>query len=193
MIAATEERLGRRLPPSYRDFLAVSDGWHVDETAGVYQLGGAADIDWFRDPYDMTPLYEQNLGDNPRDEDVLLAGMWQRALRLETDSAMSSALLDPGDSDQNGEWALYMQARYRGFHCDRAQVPSEPSPHGPGPVRHARARGSPTPASCGTGTERGRARPRRWKAGRPPLAGPVARVRAAGGRGRRCRHVRSWC
>ncbi|MBC2905753.1 SMI1/KNR4 family protein [Streptomyces cupreus] len=138
VIAAAEERLGRRLPPSYREFLAVSDGWHVDETAGVYQLGGAADIDRFRDPYGMTPLYEENLGDNPPEEDVLLAGMWQRALRLETDSDMSYALLDPGDIDQDGEWALYvykgwggelpdrypsfrayMEAMYRGFHCDR--------------------------------------------------------------------------
>ncbi|MFD5270443.1 SMI1/KNR4 family protein [Streptomyces sp. NPDC058335] len=139
-IAAAEERLGRRLPPSYREFVAVSDGWHVDETAGVYQLGGVADIDWFEDPFGMTGLYERNLGDSPRQEDVLLAGMWQRALRLETDSDMSYALLDPGDSDQDGEWALYvykgwsgefpdrypsfrayMEAMYRGFHSDRAE------------------------------------------------------------------------
>ncbi|MFD3504605.1 SMI1/KNR4 family protein [Streptomyces sp. NPDC058678] len=139
-IAAAEERLGRRLPLSYRGFLAVSDGWHVDQTAGIYQLGGTSDIDWFQDPFDMTPLYEQNLGDHPRKEDVLLAGMWQRALRLETDSDMSYALLDPGDSDQDGEWALYvykgwsgelpdrypsfrayMEAMYRGFHSDRVE------------------------------------------------------------------------
>ncbi|GGX71517.1 cell wall assembly protein [Streptomyces minutiscleroticus] len=138
-IVAAEERLGRRLPPSYREFLAVSDGWRVDQTAGIYQLGGVADIDWFRDPFDMTPLYEQNLGQDPREEDVLLAGMWRRALRLETDSDMSYALLDPGDRDQDGEWALYvykgwggeypdrypsfrayMEAMYRGFHADRA-------------------------------------------------------------------------
>ncbi|MFF1442346.1 SMI1/KNR4 family protein [Streptomyces sp. NPDC058295] len=141
-IAAAEERLGRRLPASYRAFLAVSDGWHVEQTAGVYQLGGVADIGWFQDPYDMTPLYEENLGDNPREEDVLLAGMWQRALRLETDSDMSYALLDPGDTDQDGEWALYvykgwsgefpdrypsfrayMEAMYRGFHADRVERP----------------------------------------------------------------------
>ncbi|MGW5124285.1 SMI1/KNR4 family protein [Streptomyces sp. NPDC004069] len=141
-IAAAEERLGRRLPPSYREFLAVSDGWHVEQTAGVYQLGGAADIDWFQDPHDLTPLYEENLGDNPSEEDVLLAGMWQRALQLETDSDMSYALLDPGDSDQDGEWALYvykgwsgelpdrypsfrayMEVMYRGFHANRVDRP----------------------------------------------------------------------
>lgn len=139
-IAAAEERLGRRLPPSYRGFLAVSDGWHVDQTAGIYWLGGVAEIGWFGDPFDMTPLYEESLGDDPREEEVLLAGMWRRALRLETDSDMSYALLDPGDTDQDGEWALYvykgwggeypdrypsfrayMEAMYRGFHSDRAQ------------------------------------------------------------------------
>jgi hypothetical protein len=141
-IAAAEERLGLRLPPSYRGFLAASDGWHVDQTAGIHQLGGTSDIDWFQDPHGMTPLYEQNLGDTPREEDVLLAGMWQRALRLETDSDMSHALLDPGDIDQDGEWALYvhkgwsgdlpdrypsfrayMEAMYRGFHADRVERP----------------------------------------------------------------------
>ncbi|MER5372964.1 SMI1/KNR4 family protein [Streptomyces sp. NPDC002553] len=139
-ITAAEERLGRRLPPSYREFLAVSDGWRVNQTAGVYRLGGVAEIDWFQDPHGMTPLYEQELGDDPREEDVLLAGMWRRALRLETDSDMSNALLDPGDSDEDGEWALYvykgwsgelperypsfrayMEKMYRGFHSDRAQ------------------------------------------------------------------------
>ncbi|WP_432158147.1 SMI1/KNR4 family protein [Streptomyces sp. bgisy153] len=141
-IAASEERLGRRLPPSYREFLAVSDGWQVDETAGVYRLGGVADIDWFHDPHGLTPLYQGDLGDNPSAEEVLLAGMWQRALRLETDSDMSYALLDPGDRDPDGEWALYvykgwsgelpdrypsfrayMEARYRAFHADRAHRP----------------------------------------------------------------------
>ncbi|MEU3618907.1 SMI1/KNR4 family protein [Streptomyces sp. NPDC006872] len=139
-IAAAEERLGRRLPPSYREFLAVSDGWHVDQTAGVYCLGGVAEIGWFGDPFDMTPLYEESLGDDPGEAEVLLAGMWRRALRLETDSDMSYALLDPGDTDQDGEWALYvykgwggeypdrypsfrayLEAMYRGFHSDRAQ------------------------------------------------------------------------
>ncbi|CAM5271416.1 SMI1/KNR4 family protein [Streptomyces narbonensis] len=142
VIAAVEERLGQRLPPSYRDFLAVSDGWFVEQAAGIYQLGGTADIDWFGDPFGMTPLYEQGLGDDPREEEVLLAGMWRRALRLETDSDMSHALLDPGDTDEDGEWALYvykgwsgefpdrypsfrayMEAMYRGFHGDRAGSP----------------------------------------------------------------------
>ncbi|MEU9860505.1 SMI1/KNR4 family protein [Streptomyces sp. NPDC047971] len=141
-IAAAEERLGRRLPPSYRAFLAVSDGWQVDQMAAIHELGGVEDIEWFGDPFDMTPMYERSLGDDPREEEVLLAGMWRRALRLETDSDMSYALLDPGDTDRDGEWALYvykgwggeypdrypsfrayMEAMYRGFHADRVERP----------------------------------------------------------------------
>ncbi|MFF2194282.1 SMI1/KNR4 family protein [Streptomyces sp. NPDC058157] len=141
-IRAAEVRLGRRLPASYRAFLAVSDGWYVEQMAGVYQLGGTTDIDWFRDPFDMTPLYADGLGENPREEEVLLAGMWRRALRLETESDMSYALLDPGDRDEDGEWALYlyqgwggepprrypsfrayMEAMYHGFHATRAGDP----------------------------------------------------------------------
>ncbi|MEU8709917.1 SMI1/KNR4 family protein [Streptomyces sp. NPDC048565] len=140
-IAAAEKRLGMRLPLSYREFLAESDGWHVDQTAAIYQLGGAADIDWFEDTHAMTPLYEESLGDDPSEEEVLLAGMWQRALRLETESDISHALLDPGDRGQDGEWALYvhkgwsgefpdrypsfrayMEAMYRTFHSDRASA-----------------------------------------------------------------------
>ncbi|MFJ8162449.1 SMI1/KNR4 family protein [Streptomyces sp. NPDC096136] len=141
-IRAAEVRLGRRLPPSYRQFLSVSDGWYVEQLAGVYRLGGTADIDWFRDPFGMTPRYEEDLGDGATEEDVLLAGMWRRALRLETESDMSYALLDPGDRDEDGEWALYvyqgwggelpvrhpsfrayMEAMYRGFHSTRAADP----------------------------------------------------------------------
>ncbi|WCN05244.1 SMI1/KNR4 family protein [Streptomyces sp. M92] len=141
-IAAAERRLGRRLPPSYRAFLAASDGWHVDQTAGIYRLGGVSDIDWFQDPYDMTSLYEEMLGPDPSREETLLTGMWKRALRLETESDMSHALLDPGDTDRDGEWALYvyrgwdgelpdrypsfrayMEAMYRGFHSGRADRP----------------------------------------------------------------------
>ncbi|MEU5824264.1 SMI1/KNR4 family protein [Streptomyces sp. NPDC047803] len=142
VIAAAETRLGQRLPSSYRAFLAASNGWQVDQTAGIYRLGGAEDIEWFGDPFDMTPVYEENLGENPRPEDVLMAGMWTRALRLETDSDMSYALLDPGDTDEDGEWALYvykgwggeyperyasfrafMEDMYRHFHGDRAAQP----------------------------------------------------------------------
>ncbi|GGV28793.1 cell wall assembly protein [Streptomyces griseoflavus] len=140
-IAAAEERLGTRLPPSYRQFLGASNGWRLDG-GSIYRLGGAHEIGWFGDPFDMTSIYERGLTERSTEQEVRLAGMWRRALQLETDSDMSYALLDPGDTDEDGEWALYvykgwsgeipdrypsfrayMEREYQDFHADRAGIP----------------------------------------------------------------------
>jgi SMI1 / KNR4 family (SUKH-1) len=46
-IAAAETRLGKKLPPSYRSFLKVTNGWR---TTGFFidRLWGTDKIDWFR-------------------------------------------------------------------------------------------------------------------------------------------------
>ncbi|MGW8788975.1 SMI1/KNR4 family protein [Streptomyces althioticus] len=140
-VADTERRLGTRLPSSYRAFLLTSNGWRLRDDS-IHQLGAAHEIDWFGDPFGMTPMYRESLGERATEQEVLLAGMWERALQLETDSDMSYALLDPGDTDDDGEWALYvyhgwsgeyptrypsfrsyMQRRYESFHAERAQLP----------------------------------------------------------------------
>ncbi|MER7053340.1 SMI1/KNR4 family protein [Streptomyces sp. NPDC000351] len=142
-VTAAEERLGTRLPPSYREFLKASNGWQMAVRASIYRLGAVQEIDWFGDPYRMTPLCRRTLTDRSTEREVLLAGMWERALRLETDSDMSHALLDPGDTDDDGEWALYvyrgwsgeppdrypsfrayLEESYRDFHADRAGSPA---------------------------------------------------------------------
>ncbi|MEV5546769.1 SMI1/KNR4 family protein [Streptomyces sp. NPDC052309] len=140
-IAAAEERLGTRLPPSYRQFLKASNGWRLDQ-GSIYRLGAAHEIGWFGDPFGMTAIYQEGLTERSTEQDVLLAGMWRRALQLETDSDMSYALLDPGDTDEDGEWAVYvyrgwsgelpdrypsfrayMQRMYQDFHSARANSP----------------------------------------------------------------------
>ncbi|MFJ8906469.1 SMI1/KNR4 family protein [Streptomyces sp. NPDC102351] len=140
-VADAERRLGTRLPPSYRGFLLASNGWSLRDDS-IYQLGAAHEIGWFGDPFGMTPMYRGDLDERSTGQDVLLAGMWERALQLETDSDMSYALLDPGDTDEDGEWALYvykgwsgeyparypsfrayMQRRYESFHAERARLP----------------------------------------------------------------------
>lgn len=45
-IAAAEARLGTRLPPSYRQFLQVSNGWRYSKWT-EFQLWSAEEIDWF--------------------------------------------------------------------------------------------------------------------------------------------------
>lgn len=47
-IAAAEKRLGVRLPPSYRAFLKVSNGWNHPDWV-VERLGSADEIGWTRD------------------------------------------------------------------------------------------------------------------------------------------------
>lgn len=46
-IAAAEARLGKALPPSYRSFLKVTNGWRM---TGLFidRLWGTGDIEWFR-------------------------------------------------------------------------------------------------------------------------------------------------
>lgn len=46
-IVALEQRLGRGLPPSYREFLAYTNGWR---TTGAFidRIWGTEDVDWFR-------------------------------------------------------------------------------------------------------------------------------------------------
>ena len=46
-IVALEERLGARLPASYRAFVGASDGWkNIGEF--MYVMRGIDEIDWFR-------------------------------------------------------------------------------------------------------------------------------------------------
>ena len=109
-ITALEERLGTRLPPTYRSFLATTDGWRPSGTA-VYLLGTAEGVHWHRGK-EMRELYESDLTENSPEEDILRAGMWDRALQLSLDSDMTDVLLDPGDVNADGEWAVYV---YRGW------------------------------------------------------------------------------
>lgn len=44
-LAAAEERLGVALPPSYREFLRVSDGWR-DTSPFIDRLWATADLQW---------------------------------------------------------------------------------------------------------------------------------------------------
>ncbi|MEV5312358.1 SMI1/KNR4 family protein [Streptomyces sp. NPDC052610] len=111
-ILALEERLGHRLPPSYRTFLAVSDGWR--HAGGfVWLLGGTDGVRWHQDASGLAEFYETDPEDDPTPEETLLAGMWHRALQLDVESDAVYVLLDPGDVDGDGEWAVYCHASWR--------------------------------------------------------------------------------
>jgi hypothetical protein len=111
-IRVLEERLGHRLPPSYRTFLAVSDGWR-HAGAFVWLLAGTDQVRWHEDAAGLAEYFPGDLDDDPTPEERILAGMWQRALQLDVESDAVYVLLDPGDVDDAGEWAVYCYASWR--------------------------------------------------------------------------------
>lgn len=121
-VAATEARLGRRLPPSLREFLLVTNGWRY---AGnfIYRLAGAAELEWLRDTDDRIwiEVWEDLAeGDVEDDEDgeeafgVQEAKILARCLRLSLEGDAAVMLLDPDDVDEDGEWAGYWLASWSG-------------------------------------------------------------------------------
>ncbi|MFF9645535.1 SMI1/KNR4 family protein [Kitasatospora aureofaciens] len=95
-IAAVEERLGHRLPPSYRAFLEVTDGWR--HAGGfVHRLAGSGEARWHEDAFGLSEYYGEGE----------LEGMWARALQLDVESDMTTVLLDPLAVGEDGEWAVY--------------------------------------------------------------------------------------
>ncbi|MEE1761286.1 SMI1/KNR4 family protein [Streptomyces sp. SP18BB07] len=137
-ITAMEERLGRRMPPSYREFLAVSDGWR--HAGGfVWLLAGTGDARWHDNESGLADLFEEYLDEDAGPEERQEADLWRRGLQLDVESDVTHVLLDPEDVDENGEWAVYtwsswlaapperhtdfaafMREMYREFHSLRA-------------------------------------------------------------------------
>ncbi|WP_431046836.1 SMI1/KNR4 family protein [Streptomyces sp. P1-3] len=105
-IAAMEERLGHRLPPSYRTFLEVSDGWR--HAGGfVWLLAGTEAARWHEDESGLGEMFQEDLDEDSLPDEVLEAGVWARALQLDVESDAVYVLLDPGDVGDDGEWAVY--------------------------------------------------------------------------------------
>ncbi|MEV7864943.1 SMI1/KNR4 family protein [Streptomyces sp. NPDC088124] len=119
-IGALEERLGPDvvLPPTFRSFLAVTDGWRPAGT-GLRLLGTVEGTRWYGGP------------DGRRG-----------ALRLAVEGDGTEVLLDPGEVTADGEWAAYlhrsgsgdapdryesfmdlMQALFRSFHRGNRDTP----------------------------------------------------------------------
>ncbi len=105
-IADMEERLGRRMPPSYREFLKVSDGWR--HAGGfVWLLAGTGDARWHNDASGLAVTFEGYLDENAGPEERREADLWRRGLQLDVESDITHVLMDPDDVDEDGEWAVY--------------------------------------------------------------------------------------
>lgn len=146
-LAAAEARIGRRLPPSLRSFLKVTDGWlnagnFVDRLAGTADLAPLDEAEAARYAGYEDWMLEEDV--EPSAEVLHRHRMWHRAVRLGLGVDVGVLVLDPGDVGPDGEWAVYlwhswwagptkrfpsfrafMHAKYREFHAlaaDRGMV-----------------------------------------------------------------------
>ncbi|MBK3594353.1 MULTISPECIES: SMI1/KNR4 family protein [Streptomyces] len=111
-IAAMEERLGHRMPPSYREFLRVSDGWR--HAGGfVWLLAGTTDARWHDNESQLAEMFEEYLDDDSEAEERREADLWRRGLQLDVESDITHVLMDPEDVDEDGEWAVYTWSSWR--------------------------------------------------------------------------------
>ncbi len=111
-IVAMETRLGRRMPPSYREFLKVTDGWR--HAGGfVWLLAGTEDAHWHNDESGLADMFEEHLDEDAGPEERREADVWRRGLQLDVESDVTHVLLDPEDVGEDGEWAVYTWASWR--------------------------------------------------------------------------------
>lgn len=111
-ISATEIRLGKRLPPSLRNFYAVSNGWR-DVSSFIWDILPVEKVDWL-------PVHQPNLFTEQKFIDLDLAGATDEEEResiLENSLYVNRSLvitdwgdaccwlLDPERQNVDGEWA----------------------------------------------------------------------------------------
>jgi len=137
-IREAEERIGAKLPPSYRGFLGQANGFY-EISPFVSRLFQATEIDWFRslnpewieayqprDGDDVSP--EDHLRD-PLDSVMFRSSYLSSCLQISEDGDGAVVLLNPEVMTPEGEWEAWFfanwlpgAARYRSF---RAYVESE--------------------------------------------------------------------
>ncbi|MFI1869407.1 SMI1/KNR4 family protein [Streptomyces jumonjinensis] len=117
-IAALEERIGHRLPPSLDTFLRISDGWRPADHP-VYRLAGTRDIHPHGNAHGLAEIFGEHLDENASPQELLEAGMWHRAFHLDAETDATMVLIDPLDRDADGEWAVYEWASWRAAPPDR--------------------------------------------------------------------------
>jgi hypothetical protein len=134
-IAALEERLGAALPPSYRQFLSVSDGWsHVDDHNGplltTTEVGWLRDLDpetveiWGKDEPTDRRIPDEQYFIYGEDQDCIHVRpeYFRTALQVTEWGDACYLLLNPAVVDDHGEWEAWSFAtwypgafRYRSF------------------------------------------------------------------------------
>ena len=118
-ITSAELRLGVQLPPSYRAFLALSNGFD-NVSPFIYRLYSAAEIDWFRvrnqdwiDAYqtedDVSP--EEHLA-NPEDCVRFRSAYLSSCLQISDEGDSAVVLLNPEVVNDESEWETWFFANW---------------------------------------------------------------------------------
>ncbi|MFC3994359.1 SMI1/KNR4 family protein [Nocardiopsis sediminis] len=107
-ILAAEQRLGVRLPPTYRNFLLTSNGWKMLSYA--VDAFPVTDIGWFPDvdPMLFEVWSDPDVIDINDEEDRARVRLLERSLLIASDNGGSGHYLLLADSvAENGEWTAY--------------------------------------------------------------------------------------
>ena len=112
-ITAAEERLGTKLPPSYRAFIKVSNGWHNTGTF-IDRILPVEEIIWFRDASESllehATLYTSQLEDVPFDpeyDEADYSHFLDTLLIAEPTEEEETMLLNPRVKTDSGEWQAW--------------------------------------------------------------------------------------
>lgn len=103
-VAAREQRLGIRFPPSLRAFLTVTDGWQ-GVGGWIDQISPCAGIDWLRNTETGAGFIDLYADAEESDGATSLADLFRRALLIADGEDLW--LLDPTGTGANGEWTAY--------------------------------------------------------------------------------------
>ncbi|MET9049637.1 SMI1/KNR4 family protein [Streptomyces bacillaris] len=101
-LAAAEERLGVRFPPSLRGFFLASNGWKRVK-GWVDLVQPCSEVAWMRDS-GAGPDLIQIYGEDPDNDDYVQ--LFRRS--VEVAAGEDLWLLDPTDAGPDGEWAAYL-------------------------------------------------------------------------------------
>ncbi len=106
-IAALETRIGAQLPPSYRQFLAVTNGWG-DTGAFIDKMWSVEEVDWFR----VRNKEWIDIWDNDFDPDHERRQM-KTALEISDVGDAAVMLLNPEVVTSDGEWEAWFFSNWR--------------------------------------------------------------------------------
>jgi len=103
-IMALEGRIGARLPPSYRQFLAVTNGWRCTG-AFIYKMWSAEEVDWFRVRNKEWVDIWNSIGDDDSGPPEALE--MKTALEINDTGDSAILLLNPQVITADGEWEAW--------------------------------------------------------------------------------------